>query len=424
MVRRPTAAQHQTPLPSKKRTTPHSASRGVFFHLRSIFLIAAGAHPCCASRDLTVRTMSRPFNFSAGPAAIPEEVLQQAANEMLNWGNSGMGVMEMSHRGKEFISIYEAAEADLRELLAVPANFKILFMQGGGLAENAIVPLNLSKGGTADFVVTGSWSQKSFKEAAKYAHNHLAASGEASSYTSIPDAASWQLSSDAQYVHICSNETIHGVEYQELPDLKALGCDAPLVIDFSSNVASRPLDWSRVGLAFGGAQKNIGPAGLTIVIVREDLLGHALDICPSAFNYKTVADNNSMFNTPPTWGIYMAGLTFQWLKRQCEGELTGVAAMEARNKAKADFFYDYLDHSQLYVNKVDKACRSRMNIPFFLRDESRNEAFLAAAKERGLLQLKGHKSVGGMRASIYNAMPMEGVRALVDFMQDFERTSA
>ena len=368
--------------------------------------------------------MSRPFNFSAGPAAIPEEVLQQAANEMLNWGNSGMGVMEMSHRGKEFISIYEAAEADLRELLAVPANFKILFMQGGGLAENAIVPLNLSKGGTADFVVTGSWSQKSFKEAAKYAHNHLAASGEASSYTSIPDAAIWQLSSDAQYVHICSNETIHGVEYQELPDLKALGCDAPLVIDFSSNVASRPLDWSRVGLAFGGAQKNIGPAGLTIVIVREDLLGHALDICPSAFNYKTVADNNSMFNTPPTWGIYMAGLTFQWLKRQREGELTGVAAMEARNKAKADFFYDYLDHSQLYVNKVDKACRSRMNIPFFLRDESRNEAFLAAAKERGLLQLKGHKSVGGMRASIYNAMPMEGVRALVDFMQDFERTSA
>lgn len=201
--------------------------------------------------------MSRPFNFSAGPAAIPEEVLQQAANEMLNWGNSGMGVMEMSHRGKEFISIYEAAEADLRELLAVPANFKILFMQGGGLAENAIVPLNLSKGGTADFVVTGSWSQKSFKEAAKYAHNHLAASGKASSYTSIPDAASWQLSSDAQYVHICSNETIHGVEYQELPDLKALGCDAPLVIDFSSNVASRPLDWSRVGLAFGGAQRTL-----------------------------------------------------------------------------------------------------------------------------------------------------------------------
>lgn len=368
--------------------------------------------------------MSRPFNFSAGPAAIPEEVLQQAANEMLNWGGSGMGVMEMSHRGKEFISIYEAAEADLRELLAVPAHFKILFMQGGGLAENAIVPLNLSRGGAVDFVVTGSWSQKSHKEAAKYATNRLAASGEASNFTSVPDAASWKIGSDAQYVHLCSNETIHGVEFQELPDLKALGCDAPLVIDFSSNVASRPLDWSRVGLAFGGAQKNIGPAGLTIVIVREDLLGHALNICPSAFNYKTVADNQSMFNTPPTWGIYMAGLTFQWLKRQTEGALTGVAAMEARNKAKAAFFYAYLDSSQLYVNKVDKAYRSRMNIPFFLRDESRNEAFLAGAKERGLLQLKGHKSVGGMRASIYNAMPMAGVQALVAYMQDFERTSA
>lgn len=368
--------------------------------------------------------MSRPFNFSAGPAAIPEEVLQQAANEMLNWGGSGMGVMEMSHRGKEFISIYEAAEADLRELLAVPAHFKILFMQGGGLAENAIVPLNLSRGGAVDFVVTGSWSQKSHKEAAKYATNRLAASGEASNFTSVPDAGSWKIGSDAQYVHLCSNETIHGVEFQELPDLKALGCDAPLVIDFSSNVASRPLDWSRVGLAFGGAQKNIGPAGLTIVIVREDLLGHALSICPSAFNYKTVADNQSMFNTPPTWGIYMAGLTFQWLKRQTEGTLTGVAAMEARNKAKAAFFYEYLDSSQLYVNKVDKAYRSRMNIPFFLRDESRNEAFLAGAKERGLLQLKGHKSVGGMRASIYNAMPMAGVQALVAYMQDFERTSA
>ncbi|MBP9940929.1 MAG: 3-phosphoserine/phosphohydroxythreonine transaminase, partial [Comamonas sp.] len=333
--------------------------------------------------------MSRPFNFSAGPAAIPEEVLHQAANEMLNWGGSGMGVMEMSHRGKEFISIYETAEADLRELLAVPSNFHILFMQGGGLAENAIVPLNLSKGGAVDFVVTGSWSQKSHKEAGKYASNRLAASGAASNFTSVPDAASWALSKDAQYVHLCSNETIHGVEFQQLPDLKALGCDAPLVIDFSSNVASRALDWSRVGLAFGGAQKNIGPAGLTIVIVRDDLLGHALEICPSAFNYKTVADNQSMFNTPPTWGIYMAGLTFQWLKRQTEGALSGVAAMEVRNKAKAEFFYHYLDNSQLYVNKVDVAYRSRTNIPFYLRDESRNDAFLTGAKARGLLQLKG-----------------------------------
>ncbi|MBV8250277.1 MAG: 3-phosphoserine/phosphohydroxythreonine transaminase [Comamonas sp.] len=369
--------------------------------------------------------MNRPYNFSAGPAAIPEEVLQQAAAEMLDWHGSGMGVMEMSHRGKEFISIYEAAEADLRELLAVPAHFKILFMQGGGIAENAIVPLNLSRAGVVDFVVTGSWSQKSAKEAGRYASDaHVAATAKDSDYTTLPAPSSWQLSRGASYVHICSNETIHGVEFHELPDLKALGSDAPLVIDFSSHVASRSIDWSRVGLAFGGAQKNIGPAGLTIVIVREDLLGHALPICPSAFDYKIVADNGSMYNTPPTWGIYMAGLTFQWLKRQTEGGLTGVAAMEARNIAKAQLFYDYVDQSAFYVNKVAENCRSRMNIPFFLRDESRNDAFLAGAKQAGLLQLKGHKSVGGMRASIYNAMPIAGVQALIAYMQDFEQRQA
>ncbi|MEG0200945.1 MAG: 3-phosphoserine/phosphohydroxythreonine transaminase [Comamonas sp.] len=369
--------------------------------------------------------MNRPYNFSAGPAAIPEEVLQQAAAQMLDWNGSGMGVMEMSHRGKEFVSIYEAAEADLRELLAVPAHFKILFMQGGGIAENAIVPMNLSRAGVVDFVVTGSWSQKSAKEAAKYASEaHIAATAKDSDYTTIPAASGWQLSRGASYVHICSNETIHGVEFHELPDLKALGSDAPLVIDFSSHVASRSIDWSRVGLAFGGAQKIIGPAGLTIVIVREDLLGHALPICPSAFDYKTVADNGSMYNTPPTWGIYVAGLTFQWLKRQKEGDLTGVAAMEARNIAKADLFYNYVDQSAFYVNKIAENCRSRMNIPFFLRDESRNDAFLAGAKQAGLLQLKGHKSVGGMRASIYNAMPIEGVQALIAYMQDFEQRQA
>ena len=369
--------------------------------------------------------MNRPYNFSAGPAAIPEEVLQTAAAEMLDWHGSGMGVMEMSHRGKEFISIYEAAEADLRELLAVPAHFKILFMQGGGLAENAIVPMNLSRAGVTDFVVTGSWSQKSAKEAVKYASEaNVIATGKDSDYTTIPAASSWNLSRGASYVHICSNETIHGVEFQELPDLKALGSDAPLVIDFSSHVASRSIDWSRVGLAFGGAQKNIGPAGLTIVIVREDLLGHALPVCPSAFDYKTVADNGSMYNTPPTWGIYMAGLTFKWLKQQQEGNLTGVAAMEARNIAKADLFYNYVDQSRFYVNKVAENCRSRMNIPFFLRDESRNDAFLAGAKEAGLLQLKGHKSVGGMRASIYNAMPIAGVQALISYMEDFEQRQA
>ncbi len=370
-------------------------------------------------------TLQRPYNFSAGPAAIPVEVLEQAAAEMLDWHGSGMGVMEMSHRGKEFISIYEQAEADLRALLSVPPEFKILFMQGGGLGENAIVPMNLSRAGVVDFVVTGSWSQKSYKEAHKYAEEvKLVGTGEASAFTTLPAPATWQLSQGASYVHICSNETIHGVEFHELPDLKALGSDAPLVIDFSSHVASRPVDWSRVGLAFGGAQKNLGPAGLTLVIVREDLIGHALPICPSAFDYKLVAENQSMYNTPPTWGIYMAGLTFQWLKRQREGDAVGLAAMEQRNIAKAQLLYDTIDQSALYVNKVAANCRSRMNIPFFLRDESRNEAFLAGAKARGLLQLKGHKSVGGMRASLYNAMPLEGVQALVSYLKDFEQHQA
>ena len=350
---------------------------------------------------------------------MPEEVLRHAAAEMLDWHGSGMSVMEMSHRGKEFMSIYEQAEADLRELLAVPAEFKILFMQGGGLAENAIVPLNLSRGGVVDFVVTGSWSQKSLKEAGRYCTAHLAASNASTGYVSLPDPGSWQLSADAAYVHVCTNETIDGVEFHTLPDLNALGSKAPLVIDFSSHVASRAVDWSRVGLAFGGAQKNLGPAGLTLVVVREDLLGHALEACPSAFNYQMVADNQSMFNTPPTYGIYMAGLVFDWLKRQ-----GGIAAMEARNSAKAKLLYEAIDGSELYFNKVNPDCRSRMNVPFYLRDESLNDAFLAGARAKGLLQLKGHKSVGGMRASIYNAMPMEGVQALVDYLREFETQRA
>jgi phosphoserine aminotransferase len=350
---------------------------------------------------------------------MPDEVLQQAAAEMLDWHGSGMGVMEMSHRGKEFGQIYEEAEADLRELLAVPPHFKLLFMQGGGLAENAIVPLNLSRGETADFVVTGSWSQKSCVEAAKYCTTHEASNTKANGHTTLADPATWQLSSKPAYVHICSNETINGVEYHTLPDLNALGCDAPLVVDFSSHVASRPVDWSKVGLAFGGAQKNLGPAGLTLVAVREDLLDRALPICPSAFSYKTVADNQSMFNTPPTYSIYIAGLVFKWLKAQ-----GGIAAVEARNLAKAQLLYDAIDHSSLYVNRVAQDCRSRMNVPFYLRDENLNDAFLKGAREHHLLQLKGHKSVGGMRASIYNAMPLEGVQALVTYMQKFERAQA
>jgi phosphoserine aminotransferase len=373
--------------------------------------------------------MNRPFNFSAGPAAMPQEVLAQAADEMLDWPDAsgkrcGMGVMEMSHRGKEFLSIYTQAEADLRELLAVPANYRILFMQGGGLAENAIVPLNISAlkvdangRGAADFVLTGSWSEKSFAEAGKYCQANAAANGKDAGFTSIPDARSWHLNANASYVHICSNETINGVEYHTLPDLKSLGSKAELVIDFSSHVASRSVDWSRVGLAFGGAQKNLGPAGLTLVVVREDLLGHALDICPSAFNYRTVAQNGSMYNTPPTYSIYMAGLIFKWLKRQ-----GGIAAMEAANGAKADHLYQMIDGSSLFFNKVQVDCRSRMNVPFFLRDESLNDAFLEGARKAGLLQLKGHKSVGGMRASIYNAMPLAGVQALTAYMQEFERS--
>jgi phosphoserine aminotransferase len=363
--------------------------------------------------------MNRPFNFSAGPAVIAQEVLSEAANDMLDWHGSGMSVMEMSHRGPEFGQILTQALADLRELLAVPENFHILFMQGGGLAENAIVPMNLSRGATADFVVTGSWSQKSAQEGAKYCTAHIAASSQADGFTSLPDPSTWQISSDTSYVHICSNETIHGIEFHELPDLKALGCDAPLVIDFSSHVASRGVDWSKVGLAFGGAQKNLGPAGLTLVVVRDDLLGRALPFCPSAFNYRLVADNQSMYNTPPTYSIYVAGLVFQWLKR-----LGGIAAMEARNLAKAELLYRAIDESQLYQNRVARNCRSRMNVPFFLRDESLNSAFLNQARERGLLQLKGHKSVGGMRASIYNAMPLEGVQALVAYLQEFEQSNA
>ncbi|HTI17442.1 MAG TPA: 3-phosphoserine/phosphohydroxythreonine transaminase [Trinickia sp.] len=359
----------------------------------------------------------RVFNFSAGPAALPEEVLRQAAEEMLDWRGSGMSVMEMSHRGREFMSIHEEALVDLRELLEVPASHRILFLQGGGLAENAIVPMNLlGSRKTADFVITGSWSQKSFKEAAKYCTPHLAASGETpEGFTHAPRRETWQLSADPAYVHLCTNETIHGVETFDIPDLG----DIPLVADVSSHILSRPLDVAKFGVMFGGAQKNIGMAGVTLVIVREDLLERALAICPSAFEWKTVAANNSMFNTPPTYAIYIAGLVFKWLKRQ-----GGLKAIEARNVEKSKLLYDAIDASDFYINKVEPASRSRMNVPFFLADASRNEDFLAGAKSRGLIQLKGHKSVGGMRASIYNAVPLEGVTALVEYMLEFERHCA
>jgi phosphoserine aminotransferase len=355
------------------------------------------------------------FNFSAGPAVLPKEVLRQAAAEMLDWHGSGMSVMEMSHRGPEFVSIYQQAERDLRELLAVPANYKILFMQGGGLGQNAIIPMNLvgrrEQPATVDFVHTGSWSGKSIKEAARYARVNVAASSEASGFSAVPPQQSWRLTPDAAYLHVCTNETIDGVEYDFVPEV---GPGVPIVADMSSHILSRVVDVSKYGVIFAGAQKNIGPAGLTLVIVREDLLGHALPICPSAFNWSTVAEHESMFNTPPTYAIYIAGLVFAHLKRQ-----GGVAAMEQRNIEKARLLYQALDADDFYQNRVAKENRSRMNVPFYLRDQSLNEKFLAGAKARGLLQLKGHKSVGGMRASIYNAMPIEGVQALVDYLNEF-----
>ncbi len=356
--------------------------------------------------------MTRVFNFSAGPAALPESVLRQAADEMLDWHGSGMSVMEMSHRGKEFIAIADEAEALFRELLAVPANYKVLFMQGGAIAENAIVPMNLLRGhASADYIDTGEWSKKSLKEAQKYGRVNVAASAAESGYTTIPPRETWKLDPNAAYVHICSNETIGGVEYHFTPDVGSV----PLVADMSSSILSRPVDVSKYGLIYGGAQKNIGPAGLTIVIVREDLLGGALPSTPSAFDYKVVADNGSMYNTPPTYGIYIAGLVFKWIKAR-----GGLVAMEAHNRAKAAVLYDYLDNTGFYSAPVARECRSLMNVPFKLKDPALDAAFLKGAEALGMVQLKGHRSVGGMRASIYNAMPIEGVQALVAYMKDFE----
>ncbi len=357
--------------------------------------------------------MTRAINFSAGPAALPEPVLERAAAEMLDWRGSGMSVMEMSHRGKEYMAIHAQAEADLRELLAVPANYKVLFLQGGAIAQNAIVPMNLLRGRTgADYVHTGEWSKKSIQEAKKYAEVRIAASAEASRFTHVPPRSQWQLDPNAAYVHICANETIGGVEYHWTPDTG----DVPLVADMSSNILSRPVDVARYGLIYAGAQKNIGPAGLTIVIVRDDLIGQALPITPSVFDYKQLADNDSMLNTPPTYAIYVAGLVFQWLK-----DRGGLAAMAEHNERKAALLYDFLDGgSGFYVSPVAHDSRSRMNVPFKLKDESLDAAFLKGAEQRGMVQLKGHRSVGGMRASIYNAMPLTGVQALVEYMKEFE----
>ena len=366
----------------------------------------------------SIRTAHRPamthvFNFSAGPAALPEPVLRQAAAEMLDWQGSGMSVMEMSHRGAPFMAIAADAQMRLRRLMNVPSNYKTLFMQGGGLAENAIVPMNLMRvGGSADFIETGEWSRKSIAEARKYGRVNVAATAAASGFTTIPPRADWQLDPTADYLHICSNETIGGVEFAAPPDVGAV----PLVADMSSSILSQPVDVSRYGLIFGGAQKNIGPAGLTLVIVRDDLLDRAQPITPSAFEYRTVAEHDSMYNTPPTYAIYIAGLVFQWIEQQ-----GGLAGMARLNRAKADLLYGCLDASAFYRVPVDKHCRSRMNVPFHLPDARLDAAFLQGAQERGLVQLKGHRVVGGLRASIYNAMPLAGVQALVAHLLAFEK---
>ncbi len=358
--------------------------------------------------------MRKVFNFSAGPAVLPEEVLRLAAEEMLDWHGSGQSVMEMSHRGKEYMGIHAQAEADLRELMGIPSNYKVLFLQGGATMQFAQIPINLLRGkASADYVNTGEWSKKAIKEAKLFCKVNIAASSEDRKFTYVPAQADWKRDPDAAYLHFCSNETIGGVEFNWVPE--ALG-DVPLVADVSSTFLSRPVDVSRYGLIYGGAQKNIGPAGLAIVIVRDDLIGHAPAGTPTMLDYKPQADNDSMLNTPPTFAVYIAGLVFEWLKRQ-----GGIAAIEKRNIEKSQLLYDYLDTTGFYSNPVATGDRSRMNVPFTLKDAALDEPFLKGAQQRGMLQLKGHRSVGGMRASIYNAMPIEGVRALVEYMREFEK---
>ena len=358
--------------------------------------------------------MSRIFNFSAGPAMLPAEVMARAGDEMLDWRGSGMSVMEMSHRGSEFISIYEEAERDLRELLAIPKNYKILFLQGGATLQFAQIPMNLLRGkAKADYVVTGEWSKKAVKEAKNYCDVAIAATSEDRNFTYAPPGEKWKLGKDAAYVHYCSNETIGGVEYHSIPKIEK---DIPLVADASSHFLSRPLEVSKFGLIYAGAQKNAGPAGLTFVIVRDDLIGAPARGTPSVMDYKLQAEADSMLNTPATYSMYVAGLVFKWLK-----QLGGLPAMEKRNVEKAKLLYDFLDASSFFRNPVAKEDRSRMNVPFTLADSKLDGEFLKGGEKRGMVQLKGHRSVGGMRASIYNAMPIEGVRALVEYMAEFEK---
>jgi phosphoserine aminotransferase len=357
--------------------------------------------------------MSRVYNFSAGPAALPQEVLEQLRDEMLDWRGQGMSVMEMSHRGKAFVGIAQQAEADLRELLAVPSNYKVLFLQGGATAQFAAIPLNLTTpDAVVDIVNTGAWSKKAIAEAKKYCKVNVVADAASSNYAHVPSPAEWRRSADAAYFHYTPNETIGGVEFPFIPDV-----DVPLVADFSSTILSRPLDVSRFGVIYAGAQKNIGPAGLVVVIVRDDLLGRARPGVPTVFDWAAMAGDGSMLNTPATYSWYVAGLVFQWIKRQ-----GGLAAMAQLNSAKAAALYGAIDSSGFYRNPVAVDCRSWMNVPFTLPTPELDKPFAEGARKAGLVALEGHRSVGGMRASIYNAMPMAGVEALLEYMREFQRT--
>ncbi len=357
--------------------------------------------------------MSRAYNFCAGPATLPEAVLQQAREEMLDWRGTGMSVMEMSHRSDEFVQIAEAAERDLRELAGISDDYAVLFMQGGASSQFATIPLNLlGEGGSADYVNTGIWSKKAIAEAKRYGNINVVASAEDSGFSSIPDVSGWQTSADASYLHYTPNETIGGLEFDFIPDSGSV----PLVADMSSTMLSRPMDFSKFGLIYAGAQKNIGPSGLVVVIIRKDLLGKARRETPTMMNYQVIADNDSMYNTPATYSWYLAGLVFQWMKAQ-----GGVEALGAINARKAKKLYDFIDTNDFYANPIDPRFRSWMNVPFTLADDALNADFLQGADARGLLNLKGHRSVGGMRASIYNAMPEAGVDALVRYMAEFAK---
>ena len=353
------------------------------------------------------------YNFSAGPAVLPAEVLARARDELVDWNGCGMSVMEMSHRGKEFMSIAAKAESDLRDLMKIPDNYKVMFLQGGASSQFAMVPINLLRGKSkADYIWTGAWGKKAIAEGKRYCNVNVAASSEADGFNSISEPGTWQLDKEAAYVHYTPNETIGGVEFHWIPDVG----DVPLVADMSSTILSRPVDVSRFGVIYAGAQKNIGPAGLTVVIVRDDLIGQPVEGQPVMFDYAIHVNNESMYNTPPTYGWYLAGLVFEWLK-----EKGGLEAISMVNHTKARLLYDAIDASDFYANPVDVNCRSWMNVPFTLADANLDAAFLEEAAKIGLVTLKGHRSVGGMRASIYNAMPEEGVRTLVEFMADFEK---